>query len=286
MMENIFDLNKEVKFIFHQRILCRHDNSVEPVVFNAPSAKILLMLLTREGIITQKELYEFGWCDNGINTTPNNLYQNISLVRRGLKKIFKRDDDYIVTVPRQGFYFNPKITVEPLLPEEDVVEPVHSDMMIKDDEVEVDTAPAADETDSPSLIPDVKLHAPVKSLLQYSSLSYGAATLTAIGLLITVVMLWQNSDNSSPHFFDSYSYYNTKDNCSFYFNDSSFDKRTKNIIVERTLRDCHTHPIRYVSYLNEFSAVSVIACHNEMSDPRHGDGCVSYYYQGLLKNET
>lgn len=112
MKETTWCLNNEVIFIPTRRILSRRDGSVEPIILNEPTAKILDILLTYNGITPQKELYELAWKNNGAKTTPNNLYQNISLLRRSLNSIFLRKGEYIITAPRRGFYISPKVNIE------------------------------------------------------------------------------------------------------------------------------------------------------------------------------
>lgn len=111
MKETGYCLNNEVIFMPAQRVLFRRDGKTNPVILNHPTSEILKILLTNNGITPQKKLYESAWKNNGAKTTPNNLYQNFSLLRRSLNNIFLRKVDYIITVPRKGFCISPDMSI-------------------------------------------------------------------------------------------------------------------------------------------------------------------------------
>lgn len=81
-------------------------------ILNEPCARCLEALLDAEGnIVRQAELYKAGWGEAYKDVAPNTLYQNILLARKAFRKIAESDDDFIITVPRQGFRFNETMTV-------------------------------------------------------------------------------------------------------------------------------------------------------------------------------
>ncbi|WP_142514620.1 winged helix-turn-helix domain-containing protein [Klebsiella huaxiensis] len=63
-------------------------------------------------IVSHQQLYDAAWENSVIETSPNTLYQTILLVRTALKAVSESTEDFIITVPRQGFVFNEKMQVK------------------------------------------------------------------------------------------------------------------------------------------------------------------------------
>ncbi|MEZ6877562.1 transcriptional regulator [Enterobacter sp. KBR-315C3_2022] len=81
-------------------------------VLNEPCARCLEALLAAQGnIVSQEELYKAGWGEGSKDVSPNTLYQNILLARKAFRKVAESSDDFIITVPRQGFRFNEALSV-------------------------------------------------------------------------------------------------------------------------------------------------------------------------------
>ncbi|MGF6422700.1 DNA-binding winged helix-turn-helix (wHTH) protein [Lelliottia sp. 489] len=102
------------RVVFHSRqnalVSLAHPDLVE--ILNEPCARCLEMLLAAHGnIVTHAELYKGGWGEAYKDVSPNTLYQNILLARKALRKVAETHDDFIITVPRQGFRFNENLTV-------------------------------------------------------------------------------------------------------------------------------------------------------------------------------
>lgn len=108
MKNVVYLLNEGVIFIPGACTLHAQDKKI---VLNSPSARCLHLLLMKGALTPQHELYAFGW-NNPSEITPNNLYQNISLIRRSLTGIFKKQGKYIVTVTRKGFCVGPDLIYE------------------------------------------------------------------------------------------------------------------------------------------------------------------------------
>lgn len=81
-------------------------------ILNEPCARCLEALLAAQGnIVSQAELYKAGWGESYKEVSPNTLYQNILLARKAFRKVADSDEDFIITVPRQGFRFNETLAV-------------------------------------------------------------------------------------------------------------------------------------------------------------------------------
>lgn len=102
----------KIEFIPGKRLLRKtntcHDN-IE-VNLNRPASKCLHLLLSTKGLVDHNMLYTCGWGEKGIDITPNNLYQTISILRRALCAL--DDNEIITTITRKGFCINDKIEIK------------------------------------------------------------------------------------------------------------------------------------------------------------------------------
>lgn len=106
----------------HQLILSGQSNHTHTL--NAPASRCLKLLLEqRPKLVRQSDFYSYVWGDEGKQVSVNTLYQNIALLRKGLKNLDERSAEAIVTVPKQGFKFSEEVGVLVVSPEgESVVE--------------------------------------------------------------------------------------------------------------------------------------------------------------------
>lgn len=85
------------------------------VSLTTPAARCLTLLLENSPeIVYQDNFINQVWGQDGIIVSSNTLYQNISMIRRGLRDISDSDAEYIKTIIRKGFQFNIDIFVERL----------------------------------------------------------------------------------------------------------------------------------------------------------------------------
>lgn len=112
VMKKTFLIDNRVVFHSGQNELASLVRPDLTEILNEPCARCLEALLAAEGnIVSQPELYKAGWGEAYKDVAPNTLYQNILLARKAFRKIAESDDDFIITVPRQGFRFNENMTV-------------------------------------------------------------------------------------------------------------------------------------------------------------------------------
>jgi DNA-binding winged helix-turn-helix (wHTH) protein len=81
------------------------------VTLHTPASQCLLLLLQNQGeVLTQKFLFENIWGKNGAFVSANTLYQNIAIVRKGLKSA-GIGDDIVQTIPKTGIKFTGHATL-------------------------------------------------------------------------------------------------------------------------------------------------------------------------------
>ncbi|WP_230939865.1 winged helix-turn-helix domain-containing protein [Enterobacter asburiae] len=106
------------------------NNPDRVVVLNSPAGRCLLLLIERVGsIVTQQECMDIVWQRRGMLVSPNTYYQNISILRKGLKKV-GFETDPIVTIPRIGLTLasDTQITVKETQPQADEEERAAPDL--------------------------------------------------------------------------------------------------------------------------------------------------------------
>ena len=106
-------LNDEFIFIPDTKdVTLVDENGSRTVKLTAPAAKCLELLLENSRrIVPQSEFYTFVWGEEGKNVSANTLYQNISIIRRGLESLKPGTGKWIETAARKGFYVQEGISV-------------------------------------------------------------------------------------------------------------------------------------------------------------------------------
>lgn len=76
---------------------------------NQPTSRCLLLLIERRGcVITQEDFMNEVWRKHGMEVTVNTLYQNISILRKTLKRV-GIDENIIITVPKKGITLSAQV---------------------------------------------------------------------------------------------------------------------------------------------------------------------------------
>ncbi|AUY23691.1 MAG: winged helix-turn-helix domain-containing protein [Mixta calida] len=110
-MQPVYIINDVIYFCPEKKKLSIRRVETKEITLTQPAARCLEILLKTDGIVLQKELYDFAWGENGRNVSPNTLYQNISLIRRGLNQLQPEAGRWVITVPRKGFKIEQSITL-------------------------------------------------------------------------------------------------------------------------------------------------------------------------------
>lgn len=107
----MYIINKEISF-------CEEDGHLEnkmtgeSVVMAISTRRLFSLLIAAHGNPIERDvLCKTVWDDNGLRSSYGNLNQYISILRKQLVQA-GLPDDTIITVPRVGFMFNPKIDIQ------------------------------------------------------------------------------------------------------------------------------------------------------------------------------
>ncbi|WP_337264091.1 MULTISPECIES: winged helix-turn-helix domain-containing protein [unclassified Serratia (in: enterobacteria)] len=110
-MKEKFVINDMVVYHPEQHRLTPLGSRGKETALNVPASRCLLLMLQRPGVnITQEEFFSEVWEKNGQYVTPNTFYQNISLIRKGIRNAGLRNQ-VIRTLPKVGLCFTGTVQV-------------------------------------------------------------------------------------------------------------------------------------------------------------------------------
>lgn len=253
-MHKYYIINGVVEFHPAASTLRDLNNPEQVVVLNSPAGRCLLLLIERAGsIVTQQECMDIVWQRRGMMVSPNTYYQNISILRKGLKKA-GFETDPIVTIPRIGLT------------------------------LASDTQITIKETQLPSAEPD----APVQTVQEEISVPQPVApavkrriwlpgVLLGLLLFISVVVI-SHSRAHDNYFVDGYRFTTMMGECRLYFarDIETPHDRDKALSYAAPFKDeCSSYPWVYISGYTLLPRASVIRCDRAMTEPNR---CMSDYF--------
>ncbi|NIY47847.1 transcriptional regulator [Cedecea colo] len=264
------------------------NNPEHVVVLNSPAGRCLLLLIERAGtIVTQQEFMDIVWQQRGMLVSPNTYYQNISILRKGLRRIGFINDP-IVTIPRIGLTLasNTRIKTNeipcislakivddatedngPLLMPEPVPEPQSDSIQSPCDVDDTSSAPLDIVECSDQKAPVVNGHKRWFLLM---------AVLAAVLLAGMGIMSPQAARDD--RYLDRYRFVMTADDCRFFVstNIQTDDEQAEALSYGKRFKaNCKNYPWVYINRYAMLPRASVIRCDREMAERNH---CISDYF--------
>ncbi len=251
-------INDEIIFNPDKRVLYRVDDEANVETLNTPTTKCFLLLISRNGIVDQATIYSYVWGENESMITPNNLYQNISLIRRALTKL-SPGLNLIKTIPRIGFSIDTEIKVE----------------KISSEKIECDESHESPREEKKEPEPDVNVvpNDIVKKKNLHLMVIISLAFLTTIASALFV----SSTSRQSSYFLNYHAYLNN-DGCNIYT--SVTTKRDIKFVTDELISKCKKTPWHYVSYSNLFSDISVISCVQPLGSNKSNNCESAYFFMG------
>lgn len=284
-MHNHYIINEAVEFHPATSTLRDLHNPDVMVALNSPAGRCLLLLISRVGtIVTQQEFMDIVWKQSGMRVTSNAYYQNISVLRKGLKRI-GLGEDIIVTIPRIGLTLASGTRIRKLTTEA-LVEINHENANF----IDVNTlTPEEPKNESSGLTVGESLEISlakevhpqesvssneIKSLAK--SLSQYALSLVVV-ITIIIFMVWYAA-KEKPNFFSDYISVKSIKDCKIFLSQplpaSSYQEHAQGY-AERFIDDCQSYPWIYVTRIPHLSRTSVIRCEKTFDHPTN---CISEYF--------
>jgi DNA-binding winged helix-turn-helix (wHTH) protein len=248
------------------RLLSQPDNVV---VLNSPAGRCLLLLIERAGtIVTQQECMNIVWQQRGMLVSPNTYYQNISILRKGLKKAGIASDP-VVTIPRIGLTLasDTQITIK--------------ESQLQDAQCAIET-----ETETDIACPDAIQHPLPESVEKIPrSVDYRALKwrLSLTGVVLALMLLaWMSFATDylfrDHYFVDGYRFAAASGECHVYLAKGIQTQREQAqalIYVEPFKTQCKSYPWVYVAWFSMLPRASLIRCDRPMEESNH---CISDYF--------
>lgn len=113
-MTSIYLLNQLVQFRPDECLLLSMENEQLSIRLPLSASRCLKLFIESRTMVSQEKLFDYAWGADAKTITPNNLYQNISILRKAFKKLTNDENNWIITAPRQGFRLNEEVEIEVL----------------------------------------------------------------------------------------------------------------------------------------------------------------------------
>lgn len=252
-MHKHYIINSRVAFDPAAGTLHDINNPDRAVALHSPASRCLLLLIERAGsIVTQQECMDIVWQSRGMLVSANTFYQNISILRKGLKKT-GLESDPVVTIPRIGVTLasDTKIIVRGTPPS-----------------AAEETEPLAVSEDAPTGNAALRVLWPAPGRRRY----------WLAGALIAAVVVVSQSFIRDNHFIDDYQFAEMAGECRVYLAtdiQSRSDRATALTYAAPFRDDCEDRPWVYISWYAMLPRASVIRCDRPMTEPNR---CMSDYF--------
>lgn len=233
-------LNDSVEFRPDENLLINKHNAQQQVSLSASSARCLLLLIKKRDIVTQNELFEYAWGNNAASATPNNLYQNISLLRKALKGLTTHNNNWIVTLPRKGFRLDESVVAKEIIVQQ------HTEAVLPEAEKTIQEQPGSGNSFF------AKCSHPLTARLLTC---LGLVSLLILGAVTVDYMLFPRTSIARK-----FAFYKDVGACKIYFNNDvgSFKKQIK--ILDTLEANCRRNPYTYVTVYPILRTATVLSC--------------------------
>ncbi|TNV19480.1 hypothetical protein FH968_14800 [Buttiauxella sp. B2] len=260
-MVQLYLINKYIEFWPLEHRLSHRENALLSHKLNAPVSRCLQLLLEkRPELVMQKDFYQYVWGEQGVGVSINALYQNITLLRKGLRSLDSQLDAAIITVPKKGFKWDERISVE----------------SFSENEIQLVPEP-------PLILATAENKIPV-SVVSHPSFKYFSTANLAVftGVIITACII-SISQVGFPSLYDNYfKDYTVKTNaggCSYFSVNQMGVEVMVNNLKNENLPDCQAFPYRYLTFDQPHSPNSLIVCDRPMQSNPHPT-CTAYIQYG------
>lgn len=259
MFQKVYVLNGLVVFWPDRNLLTHNTNTPQSVQLTAPASRCLELLVSRRDLVTQHELFEYGWEGSGFTPSPNTLYQSISVLRRAFRELDDSGENYILTETRKGFRVNPNFDV--IAEERALSLPHEPEALIPQ--------PQNDISFEPEVKTDRKKNRHLNTFL--------IAILA--GVVIAVAISFMNTGRVDKS--DDFAHYKKmsypgQSECLFFLNPNSNKKSISDL--DLSLLTCHDKPYNYLTAFSYSSKISVLSCNKEIR--KQPTDCSTFYLWG------
>ncbi|MET6679098.1 winged helix-turn-helix domain-containing protein [Citrobacter amalonaticus] len=271
-------INDNIEFRPDSKKLISVTNPEINAVLTTPASRCLLLLLDASpDVVTQQEFFKKVWEDEGMRVPTNTLYQNISIVRRGLRTVGETDQILVATVPRKGFHIDKSVKITRVAAVQSAE--VTPDTLRGEDELDMEYDTDAEPELTPESVRTITVSKSSKCPLFVGIIAMVTAFfMGAIGLHF----IWHFSDTKP--FFDDYTFVEQDNGCHFSITDDGHDNinsyaHFKALILASGL-DCEKYPWVYFPLSQTSPGLAVLICRKNYLKSA-APGCITLSFRGV-----
>ncbi|WP_342321218.1 transcriptional regulator [Kosakonia sp. BYX6] len=281
-------INENIEFRPGIKKLTSAHNPEVNVTLTTPASRCLLLLLEASpNVVLQQDFFKKVWEEEGMLVPANTLYQNISIVRRGLRAVGETDQKLIATIPRKGFQIDGgvKIAIE-----EEIVQPTPTSIHIINNDVQNMIPGIFDPTDEhihhelhpASAVVPKKIPVTCNEKFRSWQISALVIVISFLAGFFSTNAIWNMNKESA--FFDSYTLVESDNGCHFHTKDDSHSSNTpylkyKSLILDSGL-NCKNYPWVYFPTSLTSPTLTALVCRHEYTT-KSSPGCISLYITGV-----
>ena len=225
------------------------------VILTTPASRCLHLLLENApAVVAQQTFFQKVWEEGGMVVPANTLYQNISIIRRGLRTVGETEDTLITTVPRKGLQIEPGVDI-----------------------LTINKA-AAQESEKkaspPRPLPRRHFKRNIAPLWMLASLIVG---------MVLGYISWQTVPDKN--FYDRYALVETAQGCHFFSRNEDISSVSRfesyKTMILKTGMDCQKYP--WVYFLSGSHIPGLVALICQRPYKTRGDtGCITLFFRGAM----
>ncbi|EAY8071027.1 transcriptional regulator [Salmonella enterica] len=224
------------------------------IILTTPASRCLRLLLENApSVVSQQTFFQKVWEEDGMVVSANTLYQNISIIRRGLRTVGENEDTLIITVPRRGFQIEPGVSLMTI--RKDFAQPI---------EKKGETPPRMSG----------------RWFKHYVPVLWMTGTF-AVGILLGTIS-WQTVPDKD--FYDRYTLVETTQGCHFFSRNEDIESGSRfagyQSMILKTGMDCQKYPWVYFPSSSRTPAVTALICQQPYKT-RGDTGCVTLFFRGV-----
>ncbi len=278
-MHNHYIINGKVEFHPAASTLKTLDGHGMEVELNSPAARCLLLLIHKQGeIIGQQDFMDEVWGKNGIHVTSNTYYQNISILRKALKKA-GIDEEIIVTIPRMGLTLASDTRIERKGPESKPPTEQPPETGQGKENTDNNIHNSIQEVSSEKIEPAIVDGSPPLTEVSTRFFQLKGGIFTGILCLVTAVLIfWFVQHHTQENYYSNYQVIYQGKGCKIYayhlMNTKSFRREIINWGM-KFAADCTVHPYIYIDKYEMLPRISIIRCDKEINK---NNECISEYF--------
>ena len=285
-------INEYIEFRPVLKKLTSLKNPEVSVILTTPASRCLLLLLEASpDIVLQQDFFKKVWEEEGMLVPANTLYQNISIVRRGLRAVGDTDQKLIATIPRKGFQIDDGVRI---LKQEDII--VKADNTIELPAIDVPSSDqpeksAVSEDEDASLEPlltptSQPLTGEDENRIKNLLLPLLLILISFITGFIVTSFIWYR--HVEPAFFNTYTLIETDNGCHLHTRNDIHDNNNpyskyKSLILDTGL-SCKSYPWVYFPLSVTSPTLTALACKNKYTT-ESSPGCISLHITGINRDD-